>query len=86
MGMKISSRPAFGNWKIANPFLPPGNIALHLFTHGTRRHYDIESLWALGPEHDELSRRRDPIEELFPSDGEVRGEKDDLLSDLKPLS
>ena len=59
----------------------PGNIALHIFTSGTRRRYDVESLWALGPEHDELSRKRDPLEE-FSLEGSGKG----LLADLKPLS
>jgi len=31
-----------------------GNITLHLMLQDTREYYDIESLWAVGPEFDEL--------------------------------
>ncbi|KAK7112023.1 hypothetical protein V1264_011542 [Littorina saxatilis] len=30
-----------------------GNIAVHIFTTEARQHYDIETLWTLGPEHDD---------------------------------
>jgi len=33
-----------------------GNIAVHLFLAETRRTYDLETLWTVGVEHDELSR------------------------------
>ncbi|KAL8596745.1 hypothetical protein ACOMHN_046362 [Nucella lapillus] len=30
-----------------------GNIVLHIFTPEARQHYDLETLWTLGPEHDD---------------------------------
>lgn len=30
-----------------------GNVAVHIFTPATRRHYDLETLWTLGPAHDD---------------------------------
>lgn len=35
-----------------------GNIALHLFLPGTRKKYDIESLWTVGPEYDDKMREQ----------------------------
>jgi len=34
-----------------------GNIAVHLFLEETRRMYDLETLWTVGIEYDDLSRR-----------------------------
>ncbi len=52
-----------------------GNIAIHLFLQETRELYDLESLWALGPEFDEQSQAKpDDADEIFYG----------LLSDLKP--
>ncbi len=63
-----------------------GNIALHLFTYATRRRYDLESLWALGPEHDDLSRPDDPLEQFMREGVEIGGsDGGDFLADLKPL-
>ncbi len=48
-----------------------GNIVLHVFTAEIRAHYDLETLWAIGAEYDDLksgSGRRetlDPFEELL---------------------
>lgn len=33
-------------------FSASGNIAVHIFMPEARQHYDIETLWTLGPEHD----------------------------------
>lgn len=46
-------------------FVVAGNIALHLFTKDTREHYDLESLWALGPEMDRKAKERDYIEDFL---------------------
>ncbi|XP_046386046.1 mitochondrial assembly of ribosomal large subunit protein 1 [Ischnura elegans] len=43
------------NWKA----LDLGNIALHLFLKSTREKYDLESLWSLGAEFDNLCRKPD---------------------------
>ena len=52
-----------------------GSIALHLFLQETLELYDLESLWALGPEFDEQSQAKpDEADELFYG----------LVSDLKP--
>lgn len=43
-----------------------GNIALHIFSSKTREKYDLEQLWALGPEYDEeTNKKEDSILELF---------------------
>lgn len=34
-----------------------GNIAVHLFLEETRRMYDLETLWTVGNEYDDLSQR-----------------------------
>jgi len=34
-----------------------GNIAVHLFLEKTRRMYDLETLWTVGVEHDDLSQK-----------------------------
>lgn len=36
-----------------------GNIALHIFTQQERKHYDIETLWSVGAEYDDLINRKD---------------------------
>merc|ERR1711874_253488 len=33
-----------------------GNIVLHLFNQEQREHYDLESLWTLGPKFDDNTR------------------------------
>lgn len=35
-----------------------GNIAVHLMLNKTRKTYDLEQLWAVGPEFDEQTRAR----------------------------
>ena len=55
-----------------------GNIALHLFLQETREQYDLESLWALGPEFDEQSQS---IEE---AETEAIFYRAGPLADLKP--
>jgi len=38
------------------PLLVVGNIAVHLFLEETRRMYDLETLWTVGVDHDDLSQ------------------------------
>ena len=33
-----------------------GNVAVHLFLEETRRAYDLETLWTVGVDHDDLSQ------------------------------
>ena len=57
-------------------FFPLGNIALHLFLQETREHYDLESLWALGPEFDEQSQsNQDTSDDIFYNSGALAGLK-----------
>lgn len=63
-----------GNW-IA---LDLGNIALHFFHGPTRQKYDIEALWALGPELDGKSKGGDDAFDDFLK-------KNQSILDLKPL-
>ena len=51
-----------------------GNVALHLFTSEKRREMDLESLWALGHEHDEKSQEKKDFRNLV-----QEGELADLL-------
>jgi len=64
-----------GNW-IA---MDLGNIALHFFHGSTRQKYDIEALWALGPELDAKS-----TEEGDAFDDFVK--QNQSILDLKPLT
>lgn len=36
-----------------------GNIAVHIFSHAARYNYDLESLWALGSQYDEMCNRKE---------------------------
>lgn len=55
-----------------------GNIVLHLFSKRTRAVYDLESLWALGPEFDPfLSKTEDPLAAIV-------SKHSHYLSDLEP--
>ena len=56
-----------------------GNIALHFFHGSTRQKYDIEALWALGPELDAKS-----TEEGDAFDDFVK--QNQSILDLKPLT
>lgn len=43
-----------------------GNIALHIFAAQTRKQYDIEMLWSVGPEYDaETNKKSSSLVELF---------------------
>ncbi|KAK4880328.1 hypothetical protein RN001_008474 [Aquatica leii] len=54
-----------------------GNIALHVFSKQARALYDLDSLWALGPEFDKECNKKDPMVEML--------EKHSIfLQDLKP--
>lgn len=55
-----------------------GNIVLHLFSKSTRAVYDLESLWALGPEFDPcLNQVEDPLAAII-------NKHSHYLSDLEP--
>ena len=55
-----------------------GNVALHLFaSEETRLKYDLESLWALGPEYDRLFNET--------KDGGEIVSIDDILADYEPI-
>lgn len=56
-----------------------GNIALHIFSDKTRAVYDLETLWSVGPEYDEQTKKKDDVEDVFESYAS-------FLKDLKPLS
>ncbi|XP_032454905.1 mitochondrial assembly of ribosomal large subunit protein 1 [Nasonia vitripennis] len=36
-----------------------GNIALHLLTHEARLKYDLETLWSVGSQYDDISNKKD---------------------------
>lgn len=63
-----------GNW-IA---MDLGNIALHFFHGPTRMKYDIEALWALGPELDDKSKGGDAFDDFL--------RQNQGIFDLRPLS
>lgn len=42
-----------------------GNIALHVFSKKTRELYDLESLWAVGPEFDAECNKKNDIVDLL---------------------
>ncbi|XP_055536906.1 uncharacterized protein LOC129725304 [Wyeomyia smithii] len=56
-----------------------GNIVLHIFSEKSRKHFDLESLWALGAEYDgDYNKPEELLVELFERHTEY-------LDDLKPL-
>ncbi|CAL8080242.1 unnamed protein product [Calicophoron daubneyi] len=59
-----------------------GNILLHLFQPETRAHYDLESLWAAGPEHDEVSHGFLPFSLTRPSKSDVV-DWDQVISEVR---
>lgn len=42
-----------------------GNIALHVFSKQARQVYDLESLWAVGPEFDAECNKKDAIVDML---------------------
>lgn len=42
-----------------------GNIALHVFSKETRQLYDLESLWAVGPEFDDECNKKDAVADML---------------------
>lgn len=42
-----------------------GSIALHVFSKKTRPVYDLESLWAVGPEYDRECNKKDAIVDML---------------------
>lgn len=57
----------------------PGNIALHIFSDKAREIYDLETLWAVGPEYDEQINKKSEVVDMFEN---YRA----YLKDLKPLA
>ena len=56
----------------------PGNIALHIFSDKTRKVYDLETLWAVGPEYDEKANNKSDVVDMLEN-------YSSYLKDLKPL-
>ncbi|XP_026757300.1 uncharacterized protein LOC113516986 [Galleria mellonella] len=56
-----------------------GNIALHIFSDTVRQTYDLETLWAVGPEYDEQIRKKSDVVDVFENYSKY-------LKDLKPLA
>ncbi|XP_063529144.1 uncharacterized protein LOC134740557 [Cydia strobilella] len=56
-----------------------GNIALHIFSEKARKVYDLDSLWAVGPEYDEQMNKKHDVADIFQNYSEY-------LKDLKPLA
>lgn len=42
-----------------------GNIALHVFSPDAREYYDLDSLWAVGPEYDKEFNKKDDIVDML---------------------
>lgn len=42
-----------------------GNIALHVFSKKCRQTYDLESLWAVGPEFDSEFNKKDTVADIL---------------------
>lgn len=55
-----------------------GNIALHIFSEKTRKNYDLETLWSVGPEFDEQINKKSDVINVFENYSQY-------LKDLKPL-
>ncbi|CAH0404691.1 unnamed protein product [Chilo suppressalis] len=55
-----------------------GNIALHIFSEKTRQLYDLETLWSVGAEYDDLTNKKNEID--------IFEDYSSFLKDLKPLS
>ncbi|KAM3962724.1 ribosomal silencing factor RsfS-like protein, 312 [Aphomia sociella] len=55
-----------------------GNIALHIFSDKVRQMYDLETLWAVGPEYDEQIQKKSDVVDVFENYSKY-------LKDLKPL-
>ncbi|CAG5056638.1 unnamed protein product [Parnassius apollo] len=55
-----------------------GNIALHIFSDKVREVYDLETLWAVGPEYDEKMTQKSDVVDIFENYSAY-------LKDLKPL-
>lgn len=70
----------FGDFSLRGSIylLLAGNIVLHLFSKRTRAVYDLESLWALGPEFDPfLNQTQDPLAAII-------SKHSHYLADLQP--
>nr|CAH7729833.1 unnamed protein product [Callosobruchus chinensis] len=44
-----------------------GNIALHVFSKSARLHYDMDLLWAVGPQYDREYNKPEPISDMLES-------------------
>lgn len=60
-------------------YFVPGNIALHIFSDKARDIYDLETLWAVGPEYDEQINKKSEVVDMFEN-------YSTYLKDLKPLA
>ncbi|CAH2066369.1 unnamed protein product, partial [Iphiclides podalirius] len=56
-----------------------GNIALHIFSDKIREVYDLETLWAVGPEYDKQMNEKSDVVNIFEN-------YSSYLKDLKPLA
>ncbi|CAH4031604.1 uncharacterized protein LOC123711067 [Pieris brassicae] len=56
-----------------------GNIALHIFSDKTRKVYDLETLWSVGPEYDEEIHKKSDVVDILEN-------YSSYLKDLKPLA
>lgn len=55
-----------------------GNIALHIFSYEARLKYDLETLWAVGSQYDDISNQKDD------SEIDIMAKYSDFLKDLRP--
>jgi len=53
-----------------------GNIALHIFSHSAREHYDLETLWTVGSQYDNKSNK--------PEELNIMDKYNAFLADLHP--
>lgn len=42
-----------------------GNIALHIFSQKSRTVYDLDTLWAVGPQFDDEVNKPEPISDML---------------------
>ena len=65
-----------------------GNIIVHIMDESTRKHYDLESLWALGEQFDpKLQFEEDELDflsDLYKSDQSQHDTKDEINNEEDP--